>query len=170
MADVAAALNFLQAQPEVTPDKIGIVGHSMGGAIAIRAATQLPEIRLVVAQSVYTNFSDNEARLTVPFARLPAWSAPWIMDWAERIAKVDSEQLAPLRDVAAIAPRPILFIQGGRDKTVRVSNGTTLFETAVSPKERLLIPCAGHNNLFETDPELMTRRLQLFLVENLLHT
>jgi fermentation-respiration switch protein FrsA (DUF1100 family) len=166
-ADVRAALAFLQAQPEVDPARIGIVGHSMGGAIAIRAAAQLPELRLVVAESVYTNFTDNKARLTVSFARLPDWTAPLIMNWAEWIAGVDSSKLAPLQEVATLAPRPILFIQGGRDKTVHVSNGSTLYETAVSPKERLLIPCAGHNNLFETNPELMTRRLRRFLAQNL---
>jgi alpha-beta hydrolase superfamily lysophospholipase len=167
VADVQAALRFLQAQPDVDPAKIGIVGHSMGGAIAIRAAAQLPEIRLVVAQSVYTNFTDNAERLTVSFARLPEWSAPLIMAWAERLAGVDSAQLAPLDEVASLAPRPILFIQGGRDKTVHVSNGSTLYETAVSPKERLLIPEAGHNNLFQTDPDLMSRRLRRFMAQNL---
>lgn len=170
VADVRAALRFLQSQPEVDPAKIGVVGHSMGGAIAIRAAAQMPEIRLVVAESVYTNFADNEARLTVSFARLPEWTAPLIMNWAEWIAGVESSQLAPLHEVAALAPRPILFIQGGRDKTVHVSNGSTLYETAVSPKERLLIPNAGHNNLFQSDPALMTSRLRRFLAQHLLAT
>ncbi len=167
VADVQAALAFLQAQPAIDPDRIGVVGHSMGGAIAIRAAAQLPQIRLVVIESVYTNFADNEARLTVSFARLPDWTAPLVMAWAEWIAGVDSSQLAPLQEVALLAPRPILFIQGGRDKTVHVSNGSTLYDAAVSPKERLLIPCAGHNNLFETDPELITQRLSRFLSQNL---
>ena len=167
VADVEAALAFLQAQPAVDPHRIGILGHSMGGAIAIRAAAQLSEIRLVVAESVYTNFENNQERLTVSFARLPEWTAPPVLRWAEMIAGVNSSQLAPLQEVASIAPRPILFIQGGQDKTVHVSNGSTLFETAVAPKERLLIPNAGHNNLFETDPELMTRRLRRFLAQNL---
>lgn len=167
VADVQAALQFLQNQPEVNAEKIGIIGHSMGGAIAIRAAAQLPEIRLVVAESVYTNFADNEERLTVSFARLPAWSAPLVMDWAEWIAGVDSSQLAPQQEVASLSPRPILFIQGGRDKTVHVQNGSTLYETAVSPKARLLIPNADHNNLFATDPEQMSQRLRQFLAQTL---
>ena len=167
VADVQAALQFLQNQPEVNSEKIGIIGHSMGGAIAIRAAAQLPEIRLVVAESVYTNFADNEERLTVSFARLPAWSAPLVMDWAKWIAGVDSSQLAPQQEVASLSPRPILFIQGGRDKTVHVQNGSTLYETAVSPKARLLIPNADHNNLFATDPEQMSQRLRQFLAQTL---
>ena len=167
VADVQAALAFLQRQTAVDPNKIGIIGHSMGGAIAIRAAAQLPELRLVVAESAYTNFANNTRRLTVSFARLPEWTAPLIMPWAEWIAGVDSRQLAPLQEVASLSPRPILFIQGGHDKTVHVSNGSTLYDTAVSPKERLLIPEAGHNNLFETDPELMSKRLRRFLAQNL---
>ena len=163
VADVQAALTFLQQQQAVNADKIGIVGHSMGGAIAIRAAAQLSELKVVIAESVYANFSRNQARLTVSFARLPAWTAPLIFPWAEAIAGVDSVQLAPLQEVAELSPRPILFIQGGHDKTVHVQNGSVLYKTAVSPKERLLIPNAGHNNLFQTDPQQMSLHLNQFL-------
>lgn len=163
--DVEAALAFLQTQPAVDPGKISLIGHSMGGAIAIRAAALHPEIQRVVVESVYTNFDDNQARLTVSFARLPAWTAPLIMRWAEWIAGVDSSQLAPLQEVASLAPRPVLFIQGGRDKTVHVSNGTALYKTAVSPKDRLLIPNAGHNDLFETDPAAISECLRHFLAK-----
>lgn len=167
VADVAAALRFLQAQPEVDAGRIGLVGHSMGGAIAIRAAVQLPEIRLVVAESVYTNFSENAERLAVSFARLPKWTGPLVLPWAEQIAGVDSNDLAPIRDIAQLAPRPILLIQGGQDGTIPSRNGGALFGTAVSPKERLVIPQAGHNDLFQAAPNLMTKRLRRFLAENL---
>ncbi|MCP4416290.1 MAG: alpha/beta fold hydrolase [Chloroflexi bacterium] len=167
VADIEAALIFLQQQSEVNSEKIGVIGHSMGGAIAIRAAAQIPAINVVVAENTYTNFADNKARLTVSFARLPEWTAPLIMRWAEAIAGVDSSQLAPLKEVAAISPRPILFIQGGHDKTVHVQNGSILFETAVSPKEHLLIPAAGHNNLFQSDSELLSQRLNKFLTQYL---
>lgn len=167
VADVEAALIFLQTQPEINPENIGLIGHSMGGAIAIRAAAQLPEIQLVVAESVYTNFADNQQRLTVAFARMPEWTAPIIMRWAEWIAGVNSQELAPIYEVASLSPRPILFIQGGRDKTVHVSNGSALYETAVSPKERLLIPNADHTNLLETNPDLMTKRIRRFITQHL---
>ena len=166
VADVAAAFRFLQAQPEVDASRIGLIGHSMGGAIAIRAAVQLPEIRLVIAESVYTNFSENAERLAVSFARLPKWTGPLVLPWAEQIAGVNSDELAPIHDIAKLAPRPILLTQGGQDGTIPSRNGGALFGTAVAPKERLVIPQAGHNNLFQTDPALMTKRLRRFLAEN----
>lgn len=61
------------------------MGHSMGGAIAIRAAVQLPEIRLVIAESVYTNFGENAERLAVSFAECE-FTGPLVLPWAEQIA------------------------------------------------------------------------------------
>ncbi len=51
--DVEGALAWLQAQPDVDPARIGILGESMGAVTAIRAAAELPGIRAVVADSPY---------------------------------------------------------------------------------------------------------------------
>jgi dienelactone hydrolase len=48
--DVAAAVGFLQRQPEVRPSSIGVLGLSMGGEEAIGAAGGDRRIRAVVAE------------------------------------------------------------------------------------------------------------------------
>lgn len=48
--DLAAAVTFVQQQPGVDPNRIGVLGLSMGGEEAIGAAAAVPAIRAVVAE------------------------------------------------------------------------------------------------------------------------
>jgi dienelactone hydrolase len=43
------AIDWLRAQPGVDPDRIGIVGGSIGGEVALTVASHYPEIKVVVA-------------------------------------------------------------------------------------------------------------------------
>ncbi|GAA3162108.1 hypothetical protein GCM10010531_12290 [Blastococcus jejuensis] len=49
-ADVGAAVDFLEGRDDVDPDRIGVLGLSMGGEEAIGAAAADPRIRAVVAE------------------------------------------------------------------------------------------------------------------------
>jgi len=51
VADVIAGVEFLKAQPEVDPQKIGLIGHSEGGWTAPIAASKTPDIAYIVLLS-----------------------------------------------------------------------------------------------------------------------
>jgi hypothetical protein len=59
--DVAGALAFVQAQPEVDSDRIGALGFSVGGATAIFSAAQSQGIRAVVSEGNFYNLGDDIA-------------------------------------------------------------------------------------------------------------
>jgi len=46
--DVLAAVDYLRARKEIDPGKIGVIGHSEGGAIGPLAASQSPDIAFVI--------------------------------------------------------------------------------------------------------------------------
>src|SRR6202000_870471 len=46
--DVEAGLDFLEKQPEVNKDRIGLIGHSEGGMIAPMVADRRKEIKFIV--------------------------------------------------------------------------------------------------------------------------
>lgn len=128
--DVRAAFEHLTGALAQTPSRVVLFGHSLGGAIAIDAAQDLPAAGLVV-ESSFTDVRDMARAL---FPRLP-------MHWLAR------NQFRSIDKVARIR-LPKLFIHGGRDELVPYRMGTELFERAVEPKEFLAIERAGHNDVY----------------------
>ena len=47
VADLRAAVSFLQSRPEIDDDRIGVLGVCLGGGYAVRAASQDPRVRAV---------------------------------------------------------------------------------------------------------------------------
>lgn len=66
--DAIAAVKALKELPEVDPDKIGMLGRSMGGGVTMNALVVEPDIvkAAVVHSSVSSRFVDNYRRWTVP--------------------------------------------------------------------------------------------------------
>jgi len=46
--DIRTAFNALRLQPDIDPERIGVLGHSEGGMVAALVASETPEIRFVV--------------------------------------------------------------------------------------------------------------------------
>lgn len=63
-ADVAGAVDFLLAQPEVDPGRVGLLGLSMGGEEAIGAAGVDDRVAAVVAEGATARVADDRAYLS----------------------------------------------------------------------------------------------------------
>ena len=50
--DAAAALEYLARRPDVDRDRIGLIGHSVGGTLALRAGIEQPWVRATVAVGI----------------------------------------------------------------------------------------------------------------------
>jgi fermentation-respiration switch protein FrsA (DUF1100 family) len=166
--DLRGAMAYLQTRPEVNGERIGVVGHSMGGAVAIRGAARIPEIRVVVAQSAYTSVEDNVATGVRAFMRLPPFLFARVVIWfGERETGLYIRQVRPIDDVAHIAPRAILIVQGELDPAVPPENGIRLYEAAGQPKALYLVPGAGHGGFMRVQPREFERRVVGFLDRHL---
>ncbi|MCC6265268.1 MAG: SUMF1/EgtB/PvdO family nonheme iron enzyme [Bryobacterales bacterium] len=90
-------VNWLTAQPEVDAQRIGIIGHSLGGKMALYASAFDPRIRAIVS---------SEPGIALEFSN---YGDPWY--FGERLgmlpAGADQHELLEL-----IAPRPFLLIGG----------------------------------------------------------
>jgi len=161
---VQGAVDYLLARPDVNPDCIGLVGSSMGGAVAIQAAARIPRVCAVVAQSAFSSLEDNVSQGVRALTGLPPFPlAPLIIWFGEREAGIQLHQVRPIDDVAQIAPRAILFIHGKADSVVDVSNSVRLYQAAREPKALYLVPNAGHGGLMTADPAEFERRVVSFL-------
>lgn len=144
--DVRGAVDFVLKQPGVS--RVGLMGHSMGGATVIRAAARMPEVHIVVAQSTFTSLEDNVANGVEKVVGLPPFPfASLVIFFAERESGVRLNDVRPIDDLAAIASRPILIVHGELDELMPVSNGLALYAAAREPKELYLLPNAGHGDL-----------------------
>ena len=71
--DLAGAIDYLAALPEVTPRKVGTVGFCMGGALSLYAASKNPEVgACVVFYGGHPNVKPDLASLQAPVLGLYA--------------------------------------------------------------------------------------------------
>ena len=137
--DVAAAVRFCDRHG-LGP--IALMGISMGAAIAIIAAPDLP-VRAVVADAAYARvdhpIGNRMRELGYPLAgigsRLVALGAG---------VRSRAPLPAPIDRVADISPRGLLLIAPGEDQLIHPDQSRELFAAASEPKELYVVEGAAH--------------------------
>ena len=127
--DAQAAWDFLTSVQRLEPQRIVILGKSLGGVPAIDLASKVKPAGLIV-QSSFTSASDMAARI-MPF--LPRFLLHTRMDSINKIVSVQC---------------PKLFIHSRADEIVPYDLGQKLFEAAVEPKEFYEVKGAPHNSTY----------------------
>lgn len=148
VADAVAAIDFALARD---PDRVVVFGHSLGGAVGLRAAAARPAVRGVVAESTFSNYRE-----------VAAATAPWL-SWF--VPLVISAGFDPDEVLSELPPAPLLVIHGERDHIVPVELGERLYERASEPKALWKIPEARHMSpwaLPSRREEFEQRLLQFF--------
>ncbi|MCG3209091.1 MAG: hypothetical protein FOGNACKC_02710 [Anaerolineae bacterium] len=163
VSDVQAGVDYLLTRPEVDPERLGVVGHSMGAATAILAAAQIPRLKVVVAESSYTALTDNLANIINLLGGYPAYYAPLVLRLMERDTGLSLGEIQPIAGVARISPRAVLLVQGEADTVVNPGHARRLFEAAAEPKQLYLVPGAGHGEVFSADPAGFEQQVVPFL-------
>jgi uncharacterized protein len=126
--DGRAARDALLGRDGVEPSRVIYLGESLGGAVALALALELPPAGLVL-QSAFTSVRDM-ARLHYPL--IPPALVP--------------DAYPSLRLITALRA-PLLVLHGARDTIVPVMHGEALLEAAPRPKRMHVFPGAGHNDL-----------------------
>jgi dipeptidyl aminopeptidase/acylaminoacyl peptidase len=166
--DLAAAADYMKEQPGT--DRVGALGFSVGGAAAIRAAAENPDIGAVVAMG---NYYDLEADIYGRGEEYPLLSGllerevAWLF---QRKTGINFDRdLEPVDLVPQISPRPLLLIYGELEEHPPPSHGQTMFQAAREPKEFWVLPNVGHGGYYHAQPEEFTRRVVSFFDAALLH-
>jgi len=174
MKDLEAWYQYLLTRIEVDPDKIGIMGESMGGGMAILYAAQNDNIKTVATASAFTLSVDAVENFIFQDVARPGPVAPifaqMMVYWAETNANFNSANLDTARAVAEIGPRPILILHGGQDKVVSPQNGMELSEAAGGTAQFEIFPNVEHCTFDEVDPDHYVEILADFFDRSLLAT
>ena len=127
--DAEAAWNWLMEKHGVQPDRIVIMGRSLGGAVAAWLAGKHTPSALII-ESSFTSIRDMGAELH-----------PWLP--VKLLSRFDYCTVDYLKKITC----PVLVIHSPEDDLVPFSHGRRLYEAAGEPKEFLEIT-GSHNNGF----------------------
>lgn len=146
--------------------RIGFLGFSMGGMVAMLTAPICPEVKAVVTNG-------GPPRLIPALIgwamerKVPRWLAVPLayLAYAVTSLRVGANlfRYQPVHWVGGIAPRPILIIHGDHDQFIPPTDFAALVAAARPPKEVWRIPEAGHCNVDTIYPDEFRRRVIAFL-------
>jgi dienelactone hydrolase len=96
-------VDLLQSLPQVDPNRIGVIGHSLGGHNALFVAAFDTRIKAVVCSCGFTRFADYYG------GKIAGWTSPRYMPRLRDVYHLDPAQVPFDFDevLAAIAPRPL---------------------------------------------------------------
>ncbi len=160
--DLLGAIAYLQQR---NIHQVGLMGFSMGAAVAIATAPLSEAVCAVVADSGFAELKTILAThmqnkgiphfIALVMSKLMIWAAGRL--WGCSLPESD-----PLRWVSRLAPRPLFLIHGERDRSVPASDAYRLYEAAYEPKELWIAHNADHRAVDQLYPEEYMARVLAF--------
>ena len=144
--DADAALEKLFSLPETDPDKVVVLGQSLGGSLAVYTVAHSPRrdrIRALVIDSAFSSYRRiareklSDFWLTWPFQVPLSWTVP--------------DDYSAVKWIGQITPVPVLILHGLDDPVVPTHHGRLLSEAARDPKQLWLTARPGHVQSFGDD-------------------
>lgn len=152
--------------------RIGAFGYSMGAAVSLVGAAQTHEVEAVVADSAFaTCWSAVERAVcrTLHVKQLPRWFSQPLYALTDGLLWLRAghhfRDVEPVREIAKLAPRPILLLHGTNDIVVSPDDARRLYEAAQGPKRLWLIEGAEHVKGSLVDRPAYVRRVQDFFAQ-----
>jgi alpha-beta hydrolase superfamily lysophospholipase len=121
-------------------DRVVMLGHSLGAAIALQAAAEDPRIVGVVAAE---SFSDLRTVAGERAFYLPAWLVAKAFRYAEEKGIFDASSVSPERAAAHIKV-PVLVIHGTADDATSPEHSERIHAALPGPKKLMLVDGARH--------------------------
>ena len=149
---------------------IGVLGISMGGAVALTAAADCPDVRAVVTDSAFATL---ESCIAVRFAplRFPMLQLHHLtMRMAERMCGGRVSGVRPVDAARRLSGRPVLLIHGTADDIVPYHHALELAEALAGPHELWTLPGVGHAMARFAVPDEYVRRVTDFFALHLPRT
>lgn len=161
--DARASLRLLEKYHHVDPKRVGLLGYSVGGWVALRLASEIhPAAAAVLAPAVPGPggaASTDYIRRNGKVLALP----PADRLWEEYLEAAKGDH--PEAYVHEIAPTPLLFVQGLKDRVVPPPNTVRLWKLAGGSAELLSLDDDDHE--FQADRASLVRTVAGWLASRL---
>ena len=126
----------------IPPQKIAVVGESLGTGVAVQLAAQRP-VGAVALEAPFTGAVDVAAGIY--------WYLP--VRWVMKDQYLSRDHISDVRV-------PLLIQHGDADRVIPVDQGRRLFDMANDPKELVILPGQGHDAI--GSPDVWAREVQFF--------
>ncbi|HLJ61110.1 MAG TPA: prolyl oligopeptidase family serine peptidase [bacterium] len=154
--DIAAALDWLASRPGVDPARLGLLGFSQGGQVALLTAARSASVKAVVAY--------------YPVTDIDAWrettSFPAIRDvYVPRVCTPGGTRVRSPVDRAASITAAVMLIHGDRDTRVPTAQSVAMADALAAARRRVelvLVPEADHGFARREHPGVWRRALAFF--------
>ncbi len=163
--DARAAVRF--AKQRMPDARVGVIGYSMGAAVAILTAAIEPDVEAVVADASFATIRDligyvyQRRRLPLrPILELSDAINRWRFGYP-------FEAVRPVDVVGKIAPRPLLIIHTTGDEIIPVEHAHRLHAAAGEPKELWIVADAPHCGAYFVDRPAYVERVAQFFAHSL---
>jgi uncharacterized protein len=159
--DAAAALDFLAKRDDVEPGRIGVLGLSTGGDIAIDIAARRDDVKAVVADGVaQIGYQDTKAFSSKTEDRMGLW----VMFKAIEVIQGRSGPKEALADQIARSRAPHLIVSAGKPE----KEWGEFYDKAGGAHTTLwYLPKASHTAALRQYPAAYEKRVVSFLDTNL---
>lgn len=146
--DAQAAWDYLVQQRGIPPQEIFVYGHSLGGAVAIDLAVSNSTMAGLIVEGSFTSIRDMaDDRGNYGFLPL------------ELILTQRFDSISKIKSLSI----PLLLIHGTSDQIVPAAMSEVLFDAAHVPKQLLLVPGAGHNDVAMVAGDQYRQKIQQFV-------
>jgi len=115
--DIEAGLEWLKHQPDINAWRLGLIGHSVGGAAALLVGSRRNDVAAIVSLSAFDH-PERVMRQTLARARIPYRPFGWLIcRYVERVIGHRFDHIAPVNTIGKIQC-PVLIGHGADDTLV----------------------------------------------------
>lgn len=160
--DLAAALDtLLQHHSRL---KVGIMGHSLGGAVALQTLAHDSRLQFGIVESTFHSLEAVVEQYGENYFGIRSnWLARHTLDKSAAIAHFDPYSIKPCESATCI-DKPIFMAHGDADERIPMTFGRTNYEHLATPyKQWYTVPGAGHNNMWAAGGQPYQQALLRFL-------
>ncbi len=168
--DLLAAVALLKKEPSFSGKgiKIGVAGHSMGGAVALMATARCTDIQAVEAESAFSELDhavDNHFKIFFG-------GGSWVFEGTscfigERIIGKNCRDISPVSEVSKIGKRAVYLIADLDDKLCPLAETQAIKDACVGPVSLWKVPNAGHIQASDIRPKEFDSRMLSFFDHSL---
>ncbi|MFZ4534816.1 alpha/beta hydrolase [Propionivibrio sp.] len=153
--DLEQAVDWLQAQPEVDAQRVGVIGHSVGAGAGLLLASRRRDLFAAVSLAAFAHPA-GIMRRWLQLKRIPYWPlGAYILFYIQRVIGYRFDDIAPCHTISAVNC-PVLLAHGTEDDMVPVSEAQEIYANRRDEKVRLLLMPGSHDEYAEMERHIGT--------------